>query len=288
MNYKKITIDSKSIIDSYIKSTRLLTSDYALPVILTWFDLVEPEYCEQSGVVYIRAVLNGRRIYFPPLTSGSFSDAVDILINYTSSNNEELEIILAIKEQIEQLDATKFNFTTNRDYSEYVYLSDDLINLTGKKFHSKRNHINKFLRQYNYEFRQLRSDEDKSGVLNLLKLWAEEKGEDASGEINMVKYFLDHMDELDIIADVLIVDNKIIGTAIGECSNPDMAIVMYEKCDYNYEGSCAAINQMFASKNFKNVKYINRQEDMGIAGLRKAKLSYQPERIVHRYTIKLS
>lgn len=286
MQYKRINLNSKLIIDKYIKKTQILTSDYALPVILTWEDLKDPEYSEYNETLFIRGFLNGRRIYFPPLTSNSFAEAVDILIDYTSSQGEELEIILAIKEQINQLNENRFEFVTNRDYSEYIYNSEDLINLTGKKYHSKRNHINTFNRKYKYEFRSYeKADYDE--VIDLLHRWSQDKDENPSIEINMVKYFLKYMDELEIFADVIVIDNKIIGTAIGESSNPVMGIVMYEKCDYNYDGSCAAINQMFSEKHFSNIQYINRQEDIGIPGLRKAKLSYKPERLVHRYSIKL-
>lgn len=285
MKFDKITIETKDLINSYIRKTRYLTSDYALPVILTWYDLREPEISEYNNALYIRAFLYGKRIYFPPLTNGSFKEAVDILVDYTKASGEELEIILAIKEQVDQLDQDRFELTTNRDYAEYVYLSEDLINLTGKRYHAKRNHINKFKSVYSYDFRSFER-EDLGGVLELLASWTEDKGNIETDEIRMVNYFLNNIDALDLFADVILVDDKIIGTSIGECSNPDMGIVMYEKCDFKYDGVCAAFNQMVSEKHFKNIKYINRQEDIGIEGLRKSKMSYHPIMLIYRWTIR--
>lgn len=285
MKFDKITIESKELIDSYIRDLRILTSDYAVPVILTWDNLKEPEVCEEDNALYIRGYLDGRRIYFPPLTKINFKDAVDRLGNYIDSIGEEFEIILAIKEQIDQLEQDKYDFVTNRDYAEYVYLSSDLINLVGKKYHAKRNHIHKFNSLYKYEFRSFQP-KDYDGIINLLNDWALSRNENPDYEIKMIKYFFENMIELGVFADVIIINGKVVGTSIGECSNPDMGIVMYEKCDFQYEGICSSINQMFSEKHFTGVKYINRQEDIGIIGLRKAKESYYPDKLVYRWTIK--
>lgn len=285
MVYEKITCESKKILDSYIDKCKYLTSDYALPVMLTWEDLIEPEMAEKDNALFIRAVLHGNRVYFPPLTEKNFDKAIDTIIEETEQNNQPFKVILALKEQIDCLAPERFRFTTNRDYAEYLYLSQDLIELNGRKYHAKRNHIHKFNSLYSYEFRSFSKD-DKNGIIEQLHQWAEFK-EEPLVELNMVTFLLEHIDDMDIFADVITIDGKIAGTAIGECSNKDMGIVMYEKCDYRYEGIYAAINQMFAEKHFKNTKYINRQEDMGIAGLRKSKMSYKPTKLGYRYTIKL-
>lgn len=285
MDYKKITIKSKQLVNDYISRLRILTSDYSLPVLLTWMDLKDAELKEYKDTLYMRAQLDGRRIYFAPMTLTRFSDAVEDIYKECESDGVPFEIILALEDQINQLDSEKYQFTTNRDYAEYLYLSDELINLTGKKFHAKRNHINRFNSLYAYKMRSY-DPADRQGIMEQLRNWGDGKDGDIEYEINMINYLLDHMEELNVFADVIEADGKIIGAAIGEISHPEMGIVMYEKCDFSYEGICAAINQMFAEKHFKGVKYINRQEDIGIPGLRKAKLSYNPIKLIYRYTIK--
>jgi hypothetical protein len=285
MEYEKITIDSKKIVNDYISRLRILTSDYSLPVLLTWLELKEPEYSEYKDTLYMRAKLDGRRIYFAPMTLTRFPEAVEDILEESERDGVPFEIILALEDQVAQLDAEKYYFSTNRDYAEYLYLSEDLINLTGKKYHAKRNHINRFNSLYSCKMRSY-APSDRPGIMEQLRNWGDGKDGDSEYELNMINYFFDHMNELDIFADVIESDGKIIGAAIGEISHPDMGIVMYEKCDFSYEGICAAINQMFAEKHFKHVKYINRQEDIGIPGLRKAKLSYNPVKLIYRYTIK--
>jgi len=284
--FHKITAEYKDLLNSYINEKRLITSDYALPVILTWDELYEPEIAEYENSLFIRGYFEGKRVYYSPLSRKSYPEAINDLESIADKSREEYEIILALKEQIDLLDRDKYDFFTSRNFAEYVYLSEDLISLKGKKYHAKRNHINKFESLYDYEFRSYEPS-DTTGILKQLYNWAEDKEEeDIKGEINIVKYLLDNIESHDIFADVIVIDGVIAGASIGECSNPDMGVVMYEKCDLNYEGIYSAINQMFAEKHFKGVKYINRQEDLGIPGLRQAKQSYNPDKLVYKYTVR--
>lgn len=174
--------------------------------------------------------------------------------------------------------------SSNRDNSEYVYLAENLINLSGKHYHSKRNFVTRFKKQYAYSF-ETYTDEMFDDAVRLINTWAAEKSIDDEEEIGAFTMMLKHLSELSGFADVLKIDGKIVGIAVGDISANGVGEVFFEKGDTEFDGIYAAINQMFAEKHFSGIKYVNRQEDMGISGLRTAKLSYKPEFLVDKFTI---
>ena len=175
----------------------------------------------------------------------------------------------------------------SRDLADYFYSTGDLINLSGKKFHQKRNHVNSFVSKYSYTYIQVKADDPDS--LKLLKsacdtLYDENSGQDLADEYIAINEMIENFKVLGLAAGVIVCDGKPIAYSIGEKMSDDTALIHFEKADKNYSGSFAAINKMFASHEFADTLFINREEDMGLEGLRKAKLSYHPVRLGEYYT----
>ncbi len=168
---------------------------------------------------------------------------------------------------------------------EYVYNRDDLAFLAGKKYHAKRNHISKFDKKYKSEFISINKDN-----IDLLKEAAKYMFETIQGspesEYRGICDAVMHFDELRLRGGVLTVDGKFAAYSIGSMINEDTADIHFEKADRAYEGSYAKINQTFVLSSFQDAKFINREEDLGIEGLRKAKLSYYPCHLNQMYSIK--
>jgi len=173
----------------------------------------------------------------------------------------------------------------NRDLFDYVYLSSDLTELAGRKFHQKRNHISSFTSSYPYKFEVI---DEKN--LPILKEAAETmyaiSGGDLADEYLAIREVIDNFEALELRAAILSVNGNIVAYTIGEKVNDDTAIIHIEKANRKYPGAYATINNMFAKSQFANVTYINREEDMGIEGLRKAKMSYNPHHFNEAYVIK--
>lgn len=172
--------------------------------------------------------------------------------------------------------------------------------MQGKKLHSKRNHINNFIKAYapgedsNCKFRDYRS-EDREKVLALILGWEENKDFDKKrfedmldNEFGVIKFGLKLIDEgnTDILASVVEYDDKIIGFTMGEITPSGVAVVHVEKGDTNYEGIYPFICWQFAKNRLANARLINRQEDMGLEGLRKSKRSYNPIGFSKKYVVK--
>lgn len=171
-----------------------------------------------------------------------------------------------------------------RNTSDYLYASSDLINLAGRKYHSKRNHLNKFLRQYNWEFQKM-TPELAEASLNLETDWFNVKNPEPCSENEAMAIVLRNFEFLGIAGGVIKVDDSIQSITVGEKLNRNTAVIHIEKANTEYDGVYAAINHEFAAREWAEMEFLNREEDMGIEGLRKAKLSYYPLRIVEKFTV---
>ena len=174
--------------------------------------------------------------------------------------------------------------TESRNMQDYIYLQSDLANLPGKDYHPKRNHINNFEKLYSWEF--IAIDRDTLPLLReaAARLFAID--DRLPDEYEAILDLLDHFEALELKAGVLLVEGVPVAYSIGEIMNADTALIHIEKADRSYTGAYAMINRLFAAE-FEGCTYINREEDMGIDGLRKAKSSYHPIRMGDFYIAKI-
>ncbi len=179
----------------------------------------------------------------------------------------------------------EFIFDYDRDGSDYIYDAQKLISLSGKRLHSKKNHLNSFKRNHEFVYRCIKP-EDIPNCKDLFDLWYNEKGEITRlmPESRIATYkLLDNIYDLGLKGGLIEVDGKFVACTVGEKVTKDTALIHVEFADTSYNGSYAIINQQFAEREWSDMKYINREEDMGNEGLRKAKESYQPIKLLNSY-----
>ena len=179
----------------------------------------------------------------------------------------------------------EYAFIERREYFDYVYLTENLCTLKGKKYSSKRNHINGLLKAHDTEYRRY-TPEDYDACVSLQERWAENKGEaldDYAVERIVIEQALSNIDKLNLRCGLLFVDGTLEAFSIGEKLVEDMVIIHIEKANPDIRGTFALINREFVRNEWCDVKYVNREEDLGIAGLRKAKLSYYPDHMIEKY-----
>jgi uncharacterized protein len=178
-----------------------------------------------------------------------------------------------------------------RDHFDYVYSTDDLVELTGGKYHAQRNHINSFTRSYRYRYEPLR-EEYLSACLYLCARWCQVKkcDEDMSliGEWEAIGAVLANYQALGLQGGVILIDDRVQAFSCGELLNQDTAVIHLEKADPELRSLYAVINQQFTREAWAGVPFINREQDLGEPGLRRAKLSYHPYRLVEKYRIRLA
>jgi len=178
-----------------------------------------------------------------------------------------------------------------RDHFDYVYRTDDLIQLQGGNYRAKRNHINYFLRSYNFSYEPL-DVKHRQACLDLMDTWCGmrrcEDDLSLSSEWEAIKEALANLEKLDVAGSVILVHGRVEAFTIGELLNRETVVVHIEKANMDIRGLYAMINQQFLEKQWQNVPYVNREQDLGEPGLREAKLSYNPDHFVEKFRIHLS
>jgi hypothetical protein len=191
-----------------------------------------------------------------------------------------------IKNTLQTLYPNAFTIIPDRNYYDYIYLRDDLLHLTGKKYQPKRNHINRFRKLYDYQYIPL-TREMAPQCMALEQQWFKENEDENDrqellNERRSMCFALQHFEQLGLTGGAILVESKIVAFTYGSPINHNTFGVHVEKADVTYDGVFSVINQEFAAHIPENFTYINREEDLGIAGLRQSKLSYNPFLILEK------
>lgn len=206
-----------------------------------------------------------------------------------------LYINLADEEAVEQLGLKnmpdKFKITEQVDLKDYLYDGNAMRTLSGKKLHKKKNHLNAFKREYEgrYEYRRLCCS-DRGDVWKFLDRWREEKGEEVEEhldyEVRGIHEILKNCSLLNVRMSGVYIDGHLEAFTIGSY-NPleQMAVIHIEKANTEIRGLYQFINQQFLIEEFPEAVLINREDDLGLEGLRKAKLSYNPIDYARKYQV---
>lgn len=189
---------------------------------------------------------------------------------------------------LETMYPSKFNYVRSPENQDYIYYSKDLATLAGKKFHAKRNHISRFYRKYTDTCFKTLDNSNKQDAMQVVYDWCKENNINQStyGELEVIKEALENFEEFKMNGAILYVENRPVAMTLGSEITERVFDVNFEKALREYDGAYAVINNAFA-KTLTRYEYINREEDMGIEGLRKAKLSYNPIIILDRYNAEL-
>ena len=178
----------------------------------------------------------------------------------------------------------------DRDMFDYIYDKDALMNLSGKKYSTPRNHINKFLKLYNnFEFTPITKDIIPE-IIDFTRNFSfnSEKNEIANYELEKCIDVLENYEEYGLLGGVLKVDGKVIGYSVGEIIG-DTLICHIEKADISFHGAYQMVTNQFLKMYAQGdeIRFVNREDDSGDEGLRKAKLSYRPIELLEKNTVYL-
>ncbi len=292
-----ITLDAKSTIERYTKPWALECSDLSFANLFIWGADGKMEYAEKNHSLYIKMDFEGVPVYFwAPIPE--YGKAVDyrkaVYDGFAYMKQIGVEptyrsVWTPFRDKM--LEACPELFCVPTDISwDYVYSRESLATLKGKKLHGKRNHINKFLSQNpDYEYRKL----EPSMVPDCIALyehWSEEKDEPSvqlEDEKRSVFLALNNMDVLGLTGGAIYLNEKLCAFTVGERLLPQMQLIHIEKANTDIDGLYPMINQQYILHECEGVEWVNREEDMGLEGMRKAKRSYNPARMVEKYMLSL-
>lgn len=289
ISFKDIELKDKELITSYTQNSPRRNCDLSFSNLCSWRFLYDTQFAVQDGFLILKFWAEGRLVYMMPVGSGDLKKVLEEMIEDANREGERfcmLGVCSGMRSDLEAIMPGQFHFEADRDYADYLYLRTDLATLAGKKFQAKRNHLNKFRRTYNYEYVPLTSNRIQE-CLDLEAEWCKvnncDQHEGTGNERRALIYALHNFDALGLTGGILHVDGNIAAFTFGMPINQETFGVHVEKADTAIDGAYAMINYEFANHIPEQYTYINREEDLGIEGLRKAKLSYQPVIILEKY-----
>lgn len=295
LNFKNITLDAKSIIESYTKPWQFENSDLSFANLFIWGTDGKMQYAENEDVLYIKLdFADVPTFLWAPIprygTQFDYPKLVYTAFDYLKSIKEEpslRSVWLPFKELIEK-NCPELFINETPMAEDYVYLSESLITLKGKKLHGKRNHINKFIHTNpDFKYKPLDSSMYEE-CMNIYYEWYETKDEvsiDLFDEKKSVQLALKNMESLNLTGGCIVLNGKIEAFTLGEKITPNMQLVHIEKANPSINGLYPVINQQYALHQCSDVTFINREEDMGLEGMRHAKRSYNPVRMIDKYIV---
>lgn len=292
--FENIDIDSKEILDKYFKLVDYEACEYCFTTLYMWKDLYKTKYYVEKDFAIVSGEYENKGFLILPLASNeNMYKAFDFIIKYFEQREKNIHLKAISKEVVDYLKkeyGNKFSYIEERNNFDYIYEGESLRTLAGRKNQKKRNHLNNFIKEYGdrVKYKTLK-EVDFDECKKVMEDWMKDKDQDLELDsefkaINRIFKDYDKLKDSIKIAGVYI-DSKLEAFSIGEMLNKDMAVIHIEKANADIRGLYPYINKEFLVNEFSDVKLVNREEDLGIEGLRKAKLSYHPVKFVEKYTV---
>ena len=300
LSFKPLELGDRARIEHYTIPSPLTNCDLAFANMYCWQPTYRSEWTEIDGFLVIRFRIDGgaRVAYMQPVGEGDFTPLLPRLAADAATWGQPLRLVGLTDEAAGRLRALGAApgrlrlpdgvghpiLAADRDLADYIYLREDLCRLSGRRHQPKRNHINRFLAAYpDYRFEPLTPDRFEE-CMRLEQAWyRRHEGVDGEEEIQAerqaIRRAFGAFEALGLRGGCLYVGDRMVAFTYGSAVNRETFDIHVEKADTSYEGAFAMINRLFAETLPEQYRYINREEDLGVEGLRRAKLSYEPCRL---------
>lgn len=282
---KPITLEDRELIKSYLSKDEILSSELTFLTMYIWRKGFHIHYTIIENCVIFQMQDEESPLNFRfPLGDGDKMAAIHTL---KECYDDRLLFYGLTEKQASSL-SDEFVISPMSAYADYIYKTSDLIRLSGKKYHSKKNHLNAFKKLYDYKYQPMDAG-NALQCINAYEGWFENIENDANliYEKEAITDVLMHFNQLSYSGGVLYADGEICAFTISEQLNSNTAVIHIEKANKEIRGAYAAINQMHLEDRWSNIEFVNREEDIGLEGLRKAKMSYHPCARIPKYKARL-
>lgn len=287
--FRRPVLEDKDLIDTFFRTYPTRSCDRTFANVLLWAKHYHVEFCFTGKVVLFRDNSEGYGFAWPVGPEEEVRKVIPEIETYCEKNGHPFLLYGVTPEQFTLLESWypgKYQIVYDRDGADYIYESEKLCTLSGKKLHGKRNHINKFKATFqNWSYEKM-TDSNLEECFQMALKWRNENGceedEEKNSEMCVTLNSLRLFRELELIGGILRVDGKIAAFTIGEPVNEDTFVVHIEKAFADIPGAYTMINQQFVEHECMGYRYVNREDDVGQEGLRKAKLSYKPAFLVEK------
>ena len=289
-DFQRISLQDKEIFDKIFAKFPPVHSDNLFTTIISWMEYGNYHYAFIDDNIVIMTNIKSNVRFRPPLGKQNSDLLKEVLtLAKREGSNEPLGVIDIKTKEWMETQFPKLKFLEHRDFYDYVYRSSDLAELPGSAYGKIRNRLNKFKRAYAFTTEAI-SEENFDEIGEFLKRWCLwkdcESDELLENEKKAILYSMKHFFELGLSGLTVHINGNIEAISVFEKMSLDTAVVHYEKGSPDYDGIYKAINMEAAKQLQNDFTFINRQSDMGVPGLRKAKLSYHPSHMVEVFHVK--
>ena len=291
IEFHPVRLEDRSVIERYTMSSGICNCDLAFANMYCWQEVYHSAWAEIGGFLVIRFRIDGgdRIGYMQPVGEGDFGPIIPLLREDAHAHGQRLRIIGLTdegREMIRRMHVGQFAFESDRALEDYVYNAEDLRTLPGRRYQPKRNHINRFTAEYpDYHYEELTRDRFDE-CMALEREWRkahEGHTSELCAEQRAMQRGFEHFEELGLLGGCIYVGGRLVAFTFGSAVNDHTFDTHMEKADTEYDGAFTIINKLFAEHLPERFTLINREEDLGLEGLRRAKLSYHPAFLQHKF-----
>ncbi len=293
MEIYKPSLDNIGLLKKHLGYNNYFGCELTAANNILWSEFYDTRFCIVEDMLSYCKMKDGKPVAFTfPIGKHNPRKAFDKLCAYFAENDMPVLFYLVHPEMfamIEEWYPGEYEIEYHRDEADYLYEYKTLSELKGKKLHGKRNHINRFEENCpDYLYEEI-GDSNYTDCIELAKKWEQDnnpgKEADKRYELGIIEKALINREVLGLVGGLIRVEGRVIAFTLGEPVNEKCFVVHFEKAYADIQGAYPMINREFVRRQLKGYKYINREEDLGIPGLRHAKTSYQPVRLVDKGTV---
>ena len=288
--FEKIDLHRKEQLDAYLLAMDKQCCEYSFANIFLWG---RKRVSERDGFLLLQAQYDRKTVYLYPVGEGDIKPVLDAIIHDAAARGIPCCLAALTEQDCHQLEALypgAFQIYCDRDSYDYLYSIDDLADLAGRKYQKKRNHLNRFWQEHPEAEIVPLDEKNRAGAYLLAQKWYEDRtAMDPNGDYHLEKLALQrafaYYQQLGMEGVVLMEHGQVLAFAMGSRLDKNPFDIHFEKALGASDGTYAAINRGFARylrEKHPEIRWLNREDDMGIEGLRKAKLSYYPDHMVEK------
>ena len=292
-SFKPLEIGDREFIHPRLWAYQPTTSELTFTNLFIWRGHYRLSWCLADDCLVFLSDYPSGSWFFPPIGPSPRVDLCRRLLAWLQEGRGSSDPHLGradrrLREELTP--AGGFIETVERDHFDYVYQTADLIHLAGRDYQQKRNHLNSFQRSHRHTYEPL-TPGHLAACLDVAQKWCKirrcQEDLNLMEEWEAVKEALVHFQDLDLAGGAVFVEGRLEAFTLGERLNADAAVIHLEKANPKVRGLYAAINQSFLESAWRDTPWVNREQDLGEPGLRKAKLSYHPHHLEEKFTLRL-
>ena len=293
LQFEPIALHHRELVNRYLREKDYPGAQYSFGNLFIWRKSYLAEICEQDGFLFIKSGKPGEHVFMCPIGRGNLAGAVALLREWCRAEGCPLRMAWVPEEDkalLETLYPGMLKITSDRDTFDYIYDRERLCTLAGKKLQPKRNYVNR-IKKRDWAYEPV-TPENLAECMDMQKQWCRQNNRCAEGSAHeescAVRQAFRHFEDLGFTGGCIRLEGKLVAYTIGEPLNSDTYIVHIEKAFSDVEGAYPLINQQFVEHAMAGYAFVNREDDTGSEGLRKAKLSYDPVRLLEDFRVEFA